>query len=118
MKGRIKKDALTNLAAYGGGFVAGKMLNKIGFIGSNPLIGGAVKLGIGLFVGGQNGVIGKLATGVGICGATELVNNFVPGLGIGALDPTYSNAVYAVGGAGYDGGSFIPGAGGMRERTA
>lgn len=86
----MKKGSLTktlgDVAAGAAGLIAAQMLNKIDFIGANPVVGGAVKVVGGAFLAGTTkGAMQKVAIGVAMGGGVDLAKNFIPQLGVGGI---------------------------------
>lgn len=78
----MKKTNLTktlgDVAAGTAGLVAAQMLNKVSFIGANPMIGGAVKIvGGAILAGSSKGIMQKVAMGVALGGGVDLATNFL-----------------------------------------
>lgn len=97
----LKGKGLNTVVGITAGLAAGKMLNKVQFVAQNPMIGGAVKIGAGLFLSqgrGRSAFVKNLGYGVAATGATELVNSLAPGLGIGFLGAGGSTSVTQIAG--------------------
>lgn len=99
----MKKNAILgnlNSVAFGTlGFIAAKQLDRIDFVASNPLVGAAAKIGIGLFAAaGRNKMIQPVGMGMALAGATQLVGNVVSGAGVSGFLPGGSLGVASVAG--------------------
>lgn len=99
----MKKTAILgnlNSVALGTvGFIAAKQLDRVEFIASNPLVGAAAKIGIGLFLAaGRNKMFQPAGMGMAVAGATQLVGNVVGGAGVSGFLPGGSLNVASVAG--------------------
>ncbi|MCF8237699.1 MAG: hypothetical protein K9I85_06055 [Saprospiraceae bacterium] len=91
---------LNSLALGTVGFIAAKQLDRVEFIQNNPLVGSAVKIGIGLFLSaGRNKMFQPAGMGMAVAGATQLVSNVIGGAGLSGL-PYGSLDVASVSGSG------------------
>lgn len=98
---KINTSALTDVLFAAGGVVAARLANKITFINANPMIGGAVKAGVGFFLASQkNKMLASAGLGMAAVGATELVQSFLPAGALGWL-PSGSTTTLGVAGPGY-----------------
>lgn len=99
----MKKSAILgnlNSVALGTlGFIAARQLDRIEFVASNPLVGAAAKIGIGLFIAaGRNKTFQPAGMGMAVAGATQLVGDVVGGAGVSGFLPGGSLNVASVAG--------------------
>lgn len=104
ISGIMKKNAIMgnlNSVAFGTlGFIAAKQLDRLDFVATNPLVGAAAKLGIGLFIAaGRNKMFQPAGMGMALAGATQLVGNVVGGAGVSGFLPGGSLNVASVAGS-------------------
>lgn len=90
----------TKAGAMAAGFVGARMLNSVPMFMEKPAVGGAIKLGIGVFLGStQKGIVGDIGMGVAIDGALSVVGHLTQKEGGGSsLIPP---GVYGIGTPGY-----------------
>jgi len=100
-KSKLNTGAITEILSAAAGVIAARMANKITFISANPMIGGAVKAGVGFFLTSQkNKMVASAGLGMAAVGATELIGSFLPEGTLGWL-PSGSTTLPGVAGAGY-----------------
>lgn len=100
-KTKINTSAITDILSAAAGVVAARMANKITFISANPMIGGVVKAGVGLFLASQkNKMLANAGIGMAAVGSVEVVQSFLPEGALGWL-PSGSTTTLGVAGAGY-----------------
>lgn len=79
-----QKTLITKVAGGAAGFIGGRFLNGIDFVGSNPLIGGGAKVAIGVVLASMKkggDLVQSAGVGLGVAGVVDLVDHFVPDLG-------------------------------------
>jgi len=78
-KTKVNTGAITEILSAAAGVIVARMANKITFISANPMIGGAVKAGVGFFLASQkNKMVSSAGLGMAAVGTTELVGSFLP----------------------------------------
>jgi len=78
MKKKSMQNALVDIVAGTAGLVGAQLLNKVPFLGANPLMGGAVKIGVGIIAAGATkGAMQKAAMGVALGGGLDVAQNFI-----------------------------------------
>jgi len=83
-RGSNQKTLITKVAGGAAGFIGGRFLNGIDFVGANPLIGGGAKIAIGVVLASMKkggDMVQSAGVGLGVAGVVDLVDHFVPGLG-------------------------------------
>lgn len=101
-KKAFSTSALQNVGFAAAGVLLARMANRVNFIAQNPLIGGAVKTGVGLFLTTQkNQMISNIGFGLAAAGATEVITMVMPDgamSGVGYLTAAGSTSVHHVAG--------------------
>ena len=101
-KKAFSTTALQGVAFAAAGVLVARMANKLDFIGQNPLIGGAVKTGVGLFLTTQrNAMLSNMGMGLAAAGASEVLTSVMPEgalSGVGYLPASGSTSVHQVAG--------------------
>ena len=69
---------VTKVLAITGGVIVAKLANNISFLSANPVMGGAIKAGAGIFLASQkNQFISDMGLGMAAAGAGEVASSFI-----------------------------------------
>lgn len=97
-KSKKTNNIIMMMAGGLGGLLVSKLATQnVGFLQSNPLIAGAVKVGAGAYAAsmGSPALLGA-GVAVGVDGAATVVNSFVPNLGIAGFEAAHLHTVHRV----------------------